>query len=408
VGGTLVGTLRSSTASEAARALLSTLAHDIGSRVAATVEMSGMIERLSVCYDELDLLHRMSTATQPDHSIVEASSALLDETARLLRDRTVFLYLDGDDHLEFRTDGEDLPEELASLYDERARYRTIVAEMANDGDYTEASAHHGLLRTGDLELHYVAYPVREGDGVRGVVGIHHRSRADVPAPRELKVAACLARELSDVATRGSMLDELRDMLFNTVKSLVAAVDAKDVYTRGHSERVYRLAVAMGQHLALGVAEMQDLAWAALLHDIGKIAIPEEVLRKTESLTDEDIRAIQAHPVRGERLLQPIAQLAGVLPGIRHHHERVDGRGYPDRLSGEDIPFIARIIAVADTYDALVSTRAYRRARTREYALREIERSAGTQLDEHVVQAFLEIARADGSNVPGPEELSDAA
>jgi HD-GYP domain-containing protein (c-di-GMP phosphodiesterase class II) len=409
-GGTIVGKLRSSTASEASRALLSTLAHDIGNRVATAVEMGCMIERLSVCYDELDLLHRMSAAAHPDKRVVETSSTLLGESMRHMRERTLFLYLSADDHLEFRTGGSeaDLPEDLAGLAESRAQYRELVVALAGGGERVTNEKHSGVVRGGHTDVHYTGFAVRDANGIAGFVGIHHRKPSDAPDGRELKMLACLARELTDVATRGAMLDELRDMLFNTVKSLVAAVDAKDVYTRGHSERVYRLSVSMGEHLGISSEEMQNLAWAALLHDIGKIAIPEEVLRKTTALSDDEVRLIQGHPLRGERLLEPISQLGGVLPGVRNHHERVDGRGYPDQLAGEEIPLIARIIAVADTYDALVSTRAYRRARTREFALREIERSAGTQLDAEVVRVFLEIARAEGSAVLGPEELSDAA
>lgn len=405
----VVGTLRASSASEASRALLTTLAHDIGTRVTAAVEMDVMIDRLATCYDELELLHKMSAALRPDMRVAASCRALLEECARHLAGVPVFVYLLHEDHLELTGgEGDPLEERLPALRDAKTLYRSIVdAADPTDGDL-DPDVTRGTLTPSSGHVGYAGFALYERGHIAGFVGRLHAADREPTDTGELKLLEALARQLTDVVTRGAILEDLRDMLFKTVKSLVAAIDAKDAYTRGHSERVHEISVAIGEALSLPAEEQQNLAWAALLHDVGKIAIPEEILRKPGALTRDELRLVQTHPTRGETLLRPITQLAGILPGIRSHHERMDGRGYPDQLAGDAIPRIARIIAVADTYDALVSTRAFRHARTREYAIREIERSAVTQLDPAIVDVFLELVRTEGSTIAGPEDLADAA
>jgi putative nucleotidyltransferase with HDIG domain len=169
--------------------------------------------------------------------------------------------------------------------------------------------------------------------------------------------------------------------------LVFAIEAKDIYTRGHSERVSRYAMLIAERLQIDEAQKDVLKWASILHDIGKIGIPESILNKPSRLDDDEFNVIKGHPKKGHDILQPLEQLATCLPGILHHHERYDGKGYPHGLKGEEIPFLARIIAVADTFDAITSTRAYRSANGAEKALGIVDDVAGTQLDPVVVEAF---------------------
>jgi HD-GYP domain-containing protein (c-di-GMP phosphodiesterase class II) len=235
--------------------------------------------------------------------------------------------------------------------------------------------------------------VRTRAAVNGYVGVFRRGGAEPFETGELRLLECLSQELSHTAITRDLLRELQEMLFNTVRSLVAAIDAKDEYTRGHSERVFRVSVALGERLGLPPEQLQALSWAALLHDVGKIAIQRDILNKPARLSEEEYRTIQSHPARGCRVLEPIPQLRSVLPAIRHHHERFDGTGYPDGLAGEAIPRLSRIIAVADTYDAITSTRAYRQARTASFAREQITRGAGTQFDPQVARVFVEMLDA---------------
>lgn len=175
-------------------------------------------------------------------------------------------------------------------------------------------------------------------------------------------------------------------------ALIEAVDAKDPYTRGHSDRVNYYSVQLGKAKQLPETEIQTLYWASLLHDIGKIAVPDMVLSKLGKLDEDEYTLIKIHPERGYDILKNIEQLQKSLPGMRHHHERFDGSGYPHGLAGEDIPMHARIIAIADTYDAITSSRSYRPARTHEQAMVVINEVSGSQLDPGLVVLWNDLVK----------------
>lgn len=178
------------------------------------------------------------------------------------------------------------------------------------------------------------------------------------------------------------------MFMGTLKALTSAIDAKDPYTCGHSERVALLSAQLAETLGIERDLVDRIHIAGLVHDVGKIGVPEHVLGKSGRLTDEEFAAIKLHPEIGHRILRDIPLLQDVLPGVLHHHERWDGRGYPHGLAGEAIPRCARIIGLADTFDAMSSNRAYRSAMSRDTVLAEIARCAGAQFDPAIVLAFL--------------------
>ena len=173
----------------------------------------------------------------------------------------------------------------------------------------------------------------------------------------------------------------------TVRALVQAVETKDLYTRGHSERVARAAEMIGRELGLREERIESVKYAAILHDVGKLGVPTRVLQKSEALTESEFASIQLHPVRGLEMVRGIRFLREAYDGILHHHERMDGRGYPAGLRGHDIPEFARIIAVADAFDSMTSTRSYRGARSVDEALGELGRCAGAQFDPVMVDAL---------------------
>ena len=185
-----------------------------------------------------------------------------------------------------------------------------------------------------------------------------------------------------------LYQQLQRGIYQSLLGLANALEAKDVYTRGHSERVgassRRLAITLG----LPPAEVEVIARAGLLHDIGKIGIPEAVLRKTGPLSPEEWEVMRRHPEIGAQIVAPFEFFTAGAVVIRHHHERVDGSGYPDRLAGAAIPLGARIVAVADVYDALTSDRPYRSAMSSDAARAHLEAQAGRGLDEEIVGAFL--------------------
>jgi putative nucleotidyltransferase with HDIG domain len=182
--------------------------------------------------------------------------------------------------------------------------------------------------------------------------------------------------------------EARSTYVGAIRALALAIDARDSYTAGHSERVSAISAAVGQQLRLGEHDLDVLRLGALLHDIGKIGISDDVLRKAGPLTDQEYEAVKEHPTTGARILRSVAFLAPHLPIVELHHERPDGKGYPHGLMADEIPLLARIVHVVDAFDAMTSARAYRPARGAAEALQELWRCAGTQFDAEVVQALV--------------------
>ncbi len=183
------------------------------------------------------------------------------------------------------------------------------------------------------------------------------------------------------------LKENNELFLGTIRALAQAIDAKDPYTRGHSVRVNRYAVILGRQLGLPDAELRDIHVASLLHDVGKIAIDDAILKKPGALTDDEFKIMKTHTTRGAEIMEPIRQMENMLPGLRWHHERMTGGGYPDGLAGERIPLMARIIAVADTFDAITTARPYQNPMSYEAAVARVNELKGAALDEKVVEAF---------------------
>lgn len=197
--------------------------------------------------------------------------------------------------------------------------------------------------------------------------------------------------------------EQREAYESTIRALVQAVETKDHYTRGHSERVSRASVLIARILDMREDRVEALRYAGILHDVGKLGVPTRVLQKTGPLSDMEFAAIKRHPRNGTEMVRGIAFLEEAYNGIMHHHERLDGRGYPLGLSGDDIPEFARIIAVADAFDSMTSTRSYRGARDVPEALSELEKCAGTQFDQTMVQALMTALQRDPWTTVAPSE-----
>ena len=184
--------------------------------------------------------------------------------------------------------------------------------------------------------------------------------------------------------------QVAELYMGVVRSLAVAVDEKDHYTKTHSENVTKYAVAIAKELGLTRNEVQKVQRASQLHDIGKIGIHDYVLNKKGKLTDEEWKEIKLHPSKGAKILEPLNFLEEIIGIIRHHHERYNGNGYPDNKKENNIPLGARIIAVADSYDAMISDRPYRKALSEYDAIEELKKNSGTQFDPEVVQAFLKV------------------
>lgn len=199
-------------------------------------------------------------------------------------------------------------------------------------------------------------------------------------------------------------DNLKEAYRGTVEALRLAVDAKDTYTRGHSDRVSFYSVLIGKKLGLSEEEIDTLKDGGLFHDIGKIGIPDSILQKENELTPQEYDDIKNHPSIGVHILAPANICNNILPIVKHHHERYDGKGYPSSLIGEDIPFLARIVAVADAFDAMTSDRSYRPRYSLSYAINELENGSGTQFDTNIVDAFILALKENKDEVEKNTEL----
>ena len=198
--------------------------------------------------------------------------------------------------------------------------------------------------------------------------------------------------------------EMREMFTQTIGALAEAVDKRDPYTSKHSHRVKQIAVDIGREMRVSAQELEALEWGGLLHDVGKIGVPDNVLLKTDRLTRDERMTMNAHPVLGAQIIAPVTKLAPELPIIRHHHEWYNGSGYPDRLIGDEIPKLARILHVADAFEAMTAQRPYRMTPlTAEQALGELRKFAGIQFDPAVVDAFVRTPWVHGVPDPGRRE-----
>ncbi len=186
------------------------------------------------------------------------------------------------------------------------------------------------------------------------------------------------------------LQTKRDSLQDTVNALITAIEKKEPHTAKHSHRVAHISLCIAKQLELPEEECQHLALAALVHDVGKIGTPDNILQKPGKLTEEEWQAMKNHPVEGAEIVSQVGELAYVADIVRHHHERVDGNGYPDGLQGEEIPLLSRVIAVADSYEVMTTNRIYRSALPREEAVQRLQEGAGQQFDSAIVEMFLRI------------------
>jgi putative nucleotidyltransferase with HDIG domain len=210
------------------------------------------------------------------------------------------------------------------------------------------------------------------------------------SPEDLALFSALALKAGVAIDNARLYDDLRNLFYNTVETLVRTIQAKDPYTCGHSTRVSRFALLIAEKLGLSTKEKHQVYLASMLHDIGKIGVPDDLLNRPGKLSEEEMEQVRNHVQLGVSMLEMLGEMHPIVPLVRHHHEAWDGSGYPDGLRAEEIPLISRIVAVADMYDAMTSDRPYRKRLSRQEAVDEIRRVAGTKIDPRVADAFLEV------------------
>lgn len=242
------------------------------------------------------------------------------------------------------------------------------------------------LVTDTAEGFITVIPVKEGNGYNGAAVLYKKTAF---THNDIYVAEFFTAQIFIMVEKQDLLRQMSDNYGNIIETLALALDVKDHDTHGHSLSTMKYAVQIAHKMKLPPEECERIKCAALLHDIGKIRTNSEILKKPSSLTAEEFEAIKKHPQDGVNILNGMDVFEDILPIILYHHEHFDGKGYPEKLRGENIPLGSRICAIADAYSVMLADRPYRRARTQEEAVAELKRCAGTQFDSRIVSAFLD-------------------
>lgn len=369
----------------------------LGERWIANSELVKITEELSKSYEDVYLYGRLSSLIKSMHFSYKDLGDLIGEIRDAVDADLVFVTLNRDHRriikqsplIEQKQGGADFVDRLLGA---------VSAEKPSSADHyiiiNDSRSVPGYRNLHDNPFRALLVSMLDGKKFYGWIGVISFNMERIFRRSELRLIISIADQVSVVITNTDLYNELEQFIMNTVKCLVNAIESKDTYTRGHSERVSRFSLHLAEKMGLDKEQTGNLQWAAILHDVGKIGISEAILNKSAPLLAEEYDQIKRHPTEGYTILKPLAPLAGALPGILHHHERYDGKGYPDGLAGEEIPLLGRIIAVTDTFDAIRSNRAYRMGVCIESVMNVMKSVSGTQLDGHIVETFSEIIAGD--------------
>jgi len=339
-------------------------------------------------YRELILLYDITEKLAASLDPQEVASLIIYEANKLIKADKVSLMLINEDTglLEVIVElGEEAKTKMVVKVGEGiAGYIALTgkAEILND-----VSADPRFLKGTRKVSSMMCAPLRIKDNVIGVINLSTEEPANYTA-EDLKLLSALTLQAAAAIENARLYDDLKDSFLTTVYTLVETIEKRDPYTGGHTKRVMEYSLAIGGVFGLSDQEMERLKLAAILHDVGKIGVGDNILLKNGKLNEDEFNEMKKHTIYGEEVLKYIKYFKDIIPGIKYHHERYDGKGYPDGLMGEQIDVIARIIAVGDTFDAMTSDRPYRKALGAELARLEIAKNSGTQFDPEVVKAFL--------------------
>jgi len=276
----------------------------------------------------------------------------------------------------------------------------LVGKSAWTGETLVATA---LSRSSDYLAHYdaqlgihmrnlIAVPLKTPQKIHGVLEVVNKREGTWTA-EDIQILESFCNTVAVAIQNARLLEEVERLFLSSIEALAEAIDAKDPYTHGHTQRVRDFTMSIGRRLIRDTETLRKLELSALLHDIGKIGTRESVLNKEGRLSDEEFLHMKEHVIRGAQILQNIPNMEEVIGGVKYHHEKYDGSGYPEKLKGAEIPIFGRIIAVADTFDAMTSDRPYRKGLEDEIALFEIKKFSGKHYDPRVVEAFIQAYEA---------------
>ncbi len=372
---------------------------DLVSQEGNTDEVDSLSVELGYSYEIINLLLRLGERM----NVAQEPSEFIESVCQELRETVGFRWV-GSRLLPGALDGKSNGGGLIAVGDTEVHRRALIQrttellvtrEIAGARVIETADNSEDNGEFADLGDQILVHSLKRGERVIG--GLFACDKVDTNLSMDsgdIRVLEATAAHLQIFLDNAALYDDIRLMFMGTLEALTASIDAKDPYTCGHSERVAYLSQSLAAALGLETRVVERVQIAGLVHDVGKIGVPEAILRKPGRLTDDEFDAIKLHPEIGARILRDIPNFEDVLPGVLFHHERVDGNGYPRGLEGDDIPLFGRIIAIADSFDAMSSTRQYRRAMPRSKVLDELRKGAGTQFDANLVPIFLQLDLAE--------------
>lgn len=404
-----------------------------GSQAAIAIHNATLYDDVSARADQLTSVNNISLALTTSRERDDVLQTVLDEALRLLacdKGSLMLIQTEGPDDADYDVTSPDLGQaaeparHLAivvarGLPDEVIASTRITLGEGISGQVAE-SGEAAVLGTGEVDARSassarsasLSLPLVAREQVIGVLNLSEHRGGDF-TDEQVQLAGTLAAQAAAAIETAQLYEDLRDQFVHSIRVIANAIDARDPYTRGHSERVALYSRMIAVELALPEDEIETIYYAGLLHDVGKIGVRDAILLKEGRLTDEEFGVMQSHPVKSAEIIYPVKQLRHILPGLRHHHERFSARGYPDGLHGSQIPLMARVIGVADTYDAMTSDRPYRAGLARKVALEELARNRGLQFDPDCVNAFLrlvecgDVGKIDGQETDGAADVAEA-
>jgi putative nucleotidyltransferase with HDIG domain len=351
-------------------------------------ELNSLSEQLANTYEELSLIYQVSSGMKVNRRAGEFFKQACLDVLEVVNVRGIgaALHADLQDRPEPAIYGQ-LALPPAKIHRLTDSLMAVLRERKCPLLIDDLMADPALSWLGQHAHQLLAVPLQRQEQVLGCLFVLDKIGGDFDSV-DSKLLNSIANEAAIYLENAILFQDVHGLMMGLLHSLTSAVDAKDAYTCGHSERVALLSRQLAQQIGLTDAEVEQIYTAGLLHDVGKIGVPETVLQKTGKLTPEEFEQMKKHPEIGARILADVKQLKHILPGVLYHHERYDGRGYPTGLAGRNIPLMGRIICLADCFDAMTSNRTYRKALPLQVAMTEIRRCAGTQFDPLLAEAFL--------------------
>jgi HD-GYP domain-containing protein (c-di-GMP phosphodiesterase class II) len=376
--------------------LIGQMHEDLGAAGTATEELSSVTEQLTVVYEEINLLYKISSGMR----FSQRPEAFLENVCREVQE--LGNYQSVGVALTRPEDGAVAPSvsEMMVLVGKDSGRREIaplirpaIDAALQSGETQVCNELSSLLRpqeVGALLHRFTCVPlIRDKRALGVLLAIDKLPDAEFNSG-DLKLLNNVGNQCSIFLENAALYQDMQDLFMGVLHALTRSIDAKDAYTRGHSQRVAELSRSLAKAAGLSAEQCERVYLSGLLHDVGKIGVPETVLTKPGRLSDAEFEAIKKHPEIGAQILGNIKQLQDIIPGVLYHHERWDGRGYPYNISGEEIPLMGRIICVADSFDAMSSTRTYRPALPLDTVLNEIRRCAGSQFDPRLAELFVNL------------------